>query len=278
MIKCGKCQSICKDTDILCGNCGASKNEFIRGGESSKSQNMSLSKSQNNYNSKIKLSDNESIIKSYNAASMNGIFAAPVDGYITVTNKRVIFQSESNTSFYRSEVPIEDVSGTRIYNGVGWDILSMVKCGILSIISLFFFNIWLKSMDYYYTSSTANISAVIGLVVGAIAIYMGCRSYNQSYNISIYSKGASSSPISIGDHTFGFGLTGQGAACTITAVPSVDTKVMIEELGALILDIKTLGDHAIDKWSNDKKTETKFNEDKNIELNNSNENKDEFTF
>ena len=132
-------------------------------------------------------------------------------------------------------------------------------------------------MDYY-SSSTANTSAVIGLVIGAIAIYMGCRSYNQSYNISIYSKGASSSPISIGDRTFGVGLTGQGAAFTITAVPSVDTKVMIEELGALILDIKTLGNHAIDKWSNDEKIELKLNEDKNIELNNSNKNKDEFTF
>ena len=273
MIKCGKCGSKCSPTDILCGSCGASKQEFIRESVQTNTQAASSTinktvSAKNNLN--LKLSEQEVIIKSYNAATMKGQFSSPVDGYITVTNKRVIFQSTGEKTFYRSEVPVEEVSGTRVYHGTGWNILCLFRAAITAIIGLYIGYIILNS--YYGTTSTLD---TIVFIMFALTAYFGYISYNQSYNISIFSKGATSSPISVGDNTFGAGLTGQGAALTITAVPSKDTMVMIEELGALILDIKSLGNHAIDKWTNNEEKKIK---EKNYVCNTNKVNNDEFSF
>lgn len=46
-------------------------------------------------------------------------------------------------------------------------------------------------------------------------------------------------------------ITGQGAMFAEIANPTDETEAMMNELGAIVLDLKTLGDHAISKWKVD---------------------------
>jgi hypothetical protein len=79
-----------------------------------------------------------------------------------------------------------------------------------------------------------------------------------NYNLSIFSSGANGSPINIGDGLYGSKITGQGAAFSIIADPTSETERMMDEIGAIILDLKNLGDHAIKKWSNKLKDKKNF--------------------
>jgi len=89
------------------------------------------------------------------------------------------------------------------------------------------------------------------LVVGALGIYtlicIGFYSRRPTFSLSIGSKGGSSTPINISGAT-GFGIFDVAAGKALTAEPAEEAESMLKELGAVILDIQTLGDFGINKW------------------------------
>jgi len=132
----------------------------------------------------VTLSENEVKVKTYHCTTLK---RPRGEGYLTVTNKRVVFHaygtSAQGQSKLVSEVPIETVSAIRTY----------------------------------------------------------------------YGSGAMGTPINLGAGSFGADMTGQGAAMSVMAQPTSETEMMMNELGAMILDFKSMGDHAIDKWLHGKK-------------------------
>lgn len=53
-----------------------------------------------------------------------------------------------------------------------------------------------------------------------------------------------------------FGTSGNNAWMSIIAGPGHDAVTLVREIGALVLDIQTMGDHAIMKWEHRATTDT----------------------
>lgn len=68
-----------------------------------------------------------------------------------------------------------------------------------------------------------------------------------TFSLSIGSKGGSSTPINISGAT-GFGIFDIAAGKALTAEPAEQAEPMLKQLGAVVLDIQTLGDFGINKW------------------------------
>jgi hypothetical protein len=68
-----------------------------------------------------------------------------------------------------------------------------------------------------------------------------------TFSLAISSKGGSDTPISISGAS-GLGLFSVSAGKALSAEPAVDAELMLQELGAVILDIQMLGDMGINKW------------------------------
>jgi hypothetical protein len=67
--------------------------------------------------------------------------------------------------------------------------------------------------------------------------------------LAICSKGGSSTPISISGAS-GIGIFNASAGKALNAEPADEAEPMLKELGAIIMDIQTLGDIGIAKWKN----------------------------
>jgi len=235
MANCSKCGYVLKEGQVFCGSCGASR-------LSSSSQSTYSS-----YGNFVKLSENEVRIKTYHCTTLK---KPKGEGYITITNKRVVFHGYGNSSTGSSklvsDVPIETVSGIRTYYGTGLNILALIFGIIFSIPTL----IMLFNSDFgifaKYSSKAVWIPFLICL---GLAIFFLRRCKQGSYYLSIFSSGANGSPISIGDGSLGGRLTGQGALMTVVATPAADTQELMQEIGAIIMDFKSMGDHAIEKWA-----------------------------
>lgn len=232
MIRCKKCGMSNEDDSPLCSECDQKLSEMaLNYSEKEKIEGRSF----------VALGDNEIRIKTYHCTTIK---KPQGEGYLTVTNKRVIFHGYGKfgggCSRIVSEVPIESVSGIRFYYGKGFNILFIILGVIFSFLSLYM----LLSLD-----KTEDIFTLIGLL---IALLLACLCLRNSrkcfYNIWVYSSGASSAPIDFGNSTFSNRITGQAALMSIVADVSEDTELLMKELGALILDLKTMGDHAISKW------------------------------
>lgn len=242
-------------------------------------------------------------------------------GYLAVTNKRVIFQacgtSNAGPSVIQSEVPIEDVSGISSYKGtyfslgrllsawilsaalagpasillalagsadrgfgqaLGWLLLlgafalsfhfpreSLWRSVLVTVAPAGFFGLvsslsplGLLASPYglygsygrygYASSGGAELAMLISVPISIYALvcywwYARCP----TFSLSISSSGGSSTPISIAN-TSALGIFSTAAGRALNAEPAPDAEVMLKELGAVILDIQTMGDFGINKW------------------------------
>ncbi|WP_234121954.1 zinc ribbon domain-containing protein [Clostridium hydrogenum] len=236
MSNCSNCGAEYNENDTFCGECGAPINS-------------SSNKSSLDYKTFVALSEGEVKVKTYHCTTLK---KPQGEGFVTVTNKRVIFhafgKSGGGSSKLVSEVPIETISGVRTYFGTGINIMELVLGILFSLISLFFmFN---KTWGVF-SEFGSKISIIPLAIFLTLAIVFLLKFRKVSYELSVYSTGANGSPINFGDGSFGNKLTGQGAAATISAFPSEDTVELMREIGAIILDFKSMGDHAIEKWAPD---------------------------
>ena len=187
----------------------------------------------------LELSEGEVVVRCYHITNTKKPKAR---GDVAVTNKRIIYQGKGKSSTAVTEVPIESVSGIGTYYGSGWN-LGRLLLGIIIIIAGFamFFLVF---------------PPIIGTIIGVLMIF---SSYNSGYSLSIKSSGVTgvgiavgSSDISVTDGSFLkdlFSTSGQGAALAKNASPTIEAIQMMNELGAIVMDLKTIGDRAIEKWS-----------------------------
>jgi len=108
-----------------------------------------------------KLSENELIVRTYQCTSIRQLLMRPSIGYLTITNKRVVYHSESQTvgsqNAIISEIPVSDVSGISTFIGQSFNVLTFLLFGVAT---------------YFVTMVLANILPdwITGWVVSILLI------------------------------------------------------------------------------------------------------------
>jgi hypothetical protein len=156
--------------------------------------------------------EGESSVRSYHITSLKSrLLSLETEGYLTITNKRVVFYASGSSyggrSILQSEVPIEDVSGINCYKGTYFSFLAFFAAilaayiaatilvsiiGFLIIQSDISFDnyeavlvmIWLLAIaaligsffiprDNIYRSVLAGISAMLFVALGGLGMVTG---------------------------------------------------------------------------------------------------------
>lgn len=87
----------------------------------------------------FQLSDaNEQIVRSYECTRIKRWFVPPTLGYLTVTNKRIVFHSSGTSltgkSSMLNEMPLDDVVGLNVYEGVSVSWLRFLIFAVLAYV------------------------------------------------------------------------------------------------------------------------------------------------
>ena len=219
------------------------------------------------------------------------------NGYLGITNKRVIFQALSTTgkekNIIQSEVPISDVSGISSYKGFYSNPSYILRAILITIIAIGLSMSLFGAMRYSMDDFTAlgwifGIGAIVGtyflsftsiwrapvagvavaaffnlgrgtfyssgngfatfLAIAASVYTLFCiekYSRRPTFSLAINSKGGSSTPIVISAAKGLNAALGKG----LNAEPAQDADVLLNEIGAVIMDIQMMGDYGIAKWS-----------------------------
>ncbi len=182
------------------------------------------------------LADGEVVVKQYQCANVSG-----AKGYMTVTNKRLMFNAYGGASRLSQEVTLSSVSGISSFYGVNFDFKKIIIAVVLGIMGLMMI----------FTSGDglgSSISMIIGVILLGAAALIAFLGIKRAFMISIYAKDVNLSPIVVGEGPTT--LFGNKALYALEGTRTAETDKMINELGALVQDLQTLGDHAIDKWKN----------------------------
>ena len=245
MMFCDQCGSPIEEGCAFCGDCGAPapRNDAAANPSSGNGNIISPSgqapsqqvekkrpyRGKPGPNGLPALAENEIVIRRYHCCSIKRPSA---EGDLTVTNKRLIFHSEGSSSRVVKEVPINAVGGLDCYTGLNLQMGLLVFGVLLVLSSLFLFSV------------NGFIGAMV-FVAGVGAIIFSIR---HSFFMCVYTQNTSSSSISLGSGMFSRG-PGNGALYSLQSEPTQDTVRMMVELGAIVQDLQTMGDHAVEKWS-----------------------------
>ncbi|MCI0558929.1 MAG: hypothetical protein MN733_10570 [Nitrososphaera sp.] len=103
--------------------------------------------------------EHEQIVRTYKCITLKRWFVAPTTGYLTVTNKRIVFHSTgkslTSNSLLISEMPLEDVAGLSIYEGLSFNwLLFLLFTGlayfttqlIVALLPRFFISYWVVAL------------------------------------------------------------------------------------------------------------------------------------
>jgi len=276
--------------------------------------------------SEFYLSDNEQIVRNYECTKRFRLLAPAVIGYLTITNKRIVYHSQAKSltgsSAVVSEVALDDFSGLRtsISSSFNW-IFFLIFCLIMYfatflLISIFprFLTGWFmaillmvpylfsllfeknifsqefqqqflrsineipgseilrkKDRTYYVglfrlvfwfgmalitwniVKSSALIQfSILTLFLLAVVYYFIYRAIFgriKSFNLAISSRSPKNAGITIPGNPLSLILGGDAAVQTLYAGPGKDAEQIVSELGAILTDIRQLGDLGIQKWT-----------------------------
>lgn len=195
------------------------------------------------------LADGEQLVKKYNCVEVKKPISS--EGCLYVTNKRVLFAATGNGSRLYNEVSLDSVSGVSSFYGTNCNF----KMFAIGVFCLCFGLMGLTSCQStnqaatYYGTTTSPIASGFGmlgllfLVAGGFLMY---NSFRKNFTLRIYSSKATGSPIEFGGGPSS--IIGNGALLALAGEPTEATDRMLNELGAMIQDLQTYGDHAISRW------------------------------
>ena len=183
----------------------------------------------------LRLANNEKIVKNYDYSTLSrGFFKKHiVQNSLTVTDKRVVLQSVSEHSISRKEIPVSSAEYIDAsYATKGRSLLATILTGILMIACLimsFVFKsdtidvgaLMLIPAALFFVLTVINLLKFIFALGGAVVVVIGGR----RPEINLISLGASTM------------IEGKGAASMKIKVNREIAPVMVNELGAVIMDI-----------------------------------------
>ena len=251
MVICSKCGFKCNDGSKFCTKCA---NKLVQEkGKKEKVNEKFVS------NTNIFLADGEVNVKSYHCTTFPNNFLTrflclATDGYISVTNKRVIFYSDGKVSQTISEVDIDKVGGIVGHSGKGWNLLALVAWFpiyiFLAVFTLFQFEL-LSSMDDF----SAIPMILISLVLIGITAYVGWLFIRPwLYKFYVTDGGLENSQVgtgSVGNKTNWWVIgAGQNTSKSVRILfPAKDSEKAMRELRTVVKDIQTLREFGIEKWT-----------------------------
>ena len=181
------------------------------------------------------LAEDETAIRTYNCAKITiSLFRPKLMGFLTVTNKRMLYEGYGQKNHLLMETPIDQVAGIRTYYNTAINIALLVIGSIVSILGIGFLPEARRMMVYFWW---------LVLIIGVILILLSLR---RAYQLIVFSSASSNEAINIGTGPVGHVLN--NASYTLSASPTPDTERMLREIGALIQDVQQMGDGAIEKW------------------------------
>ena len=199
------------------------------------------------------LAENEVVIRKYLCARLvSGLFSQNTsNGYLYVTNQRVIYEGTDNNSRITMETPINSIGGITTYDGVN-------RNWILLIIGIFLLTATVFSGCISYATTSVYSSfgyrrdpsagAVLTfLVMTFVACFLIYKANHRAYMLEISSSAVAGTAVLIGEGPQSNFLSNK-SLYTLNAEPTAETNKMMSEIGALIHDIQMLGDGAIEKW------------------------------
>jgi hypothetical protein len=272
-------------------------------------------------NKTVTACDGEVSVKSYLCTSFSSmLFGIKADGYLEVTNKRLLFQAAGmgatkHKSVIHSEVPISEVVGVNIYKGKGFNLLRFIGGLILTLFiviivaaiitpllsflndspTTYQFIIWAlfagvlyfayvnrdtrenddsiiqsnikdnsfkelalvavglgflltlarESIGLYSQFGSGKFAIPVFLIVLLFALYRFSK--KSAFSLFIHSKSSSNAIVRISGPS-PMGAASSAASKALTAKPGVDSLLVLQELGAVILDLQNMGEYGIEKW------------------------------
>ena len=182
------------------------------------------------------LAEGEVIVRDYNCANVKG-----VAGYLTVTNKRLMFNATggNNSSRYSQEVTLSSVSGFTLHKGTNYNWMLIIIGAVMAILGISS----MSTLGQY--SSAGTTLGIVFIAIAALLIFLGVR---PAFQLIVYATDVNPSPIHVGEGPKS--IIGNAALYAFVSTPTADTDIMISELGALVQDLQSMGDLAIEKWQN----------------------------
>ena len=242
-MRCTKCGSELEKGARFCGVCGHSVEEDGQpAGAAPEDMNAGTSgykpahqfRAVNRMPDGIALGTDERIVRQYRIGRYT-LWQGNIE--VIVTNKRVIRYEESSL-FGMKNNRIDEVNIDSVH-GVSTDMRrSISPMGILAGLLVIVLGFVLKSVLF--------VSGLLGLVFGALIIF---NSFRPTLNFRLHgSVGGDILDTSVNDKGR-FLRFGNGTTPVFQFHPTEETTVMLKEIGAVMYDLKTLGDAAIPRWT-----------------------------
>lgn len=210
----------------------------------------------------VLFSENEQEVKTYHCTQLR---FPPCAGYLTVTNKRLIFHGFSagfgnsimekvfnssnvetgTNSRIVNEVKIDSISGLNTFYGAKINAGKFILGIALLILAIVLFATSSRVSWSTGRRSISGFQVILGIVALGLSIWQFSKTFRRTFFCKVYSSQATGA-ISIGEGMGG--IIGGAATFSMSALPTAQTDLMIKELGAMILDIQALGDRGVKKW------------------------------
>lgn len=186
----------------------------------------------------VAMADGEQVVREYKVTRMD---RPKADGYLAVTNRRLIFASEAQGIAGRSalvrETHIPDISGLTGYIGKGLSIGRVILIVILALIGI--------------ALGSAFWPLFVFLAIPAYMAWRLLSSPGTEIILVVHARGQSESPVAlVAEQATGmFGLFGGHARLAgVVLGPGPDAERALQEIGALVLDLQSSGDMALERW------------------------------
>jgi hypothetical protein len=242
---CEKCGTQFDDTENFCSKCGApnpakqAARQSVRT-EPTETRTANWATAGANGGASPVLAKEEKVVKTYHCSKLR---FPSCDGYLSVTNRRVIFHGYAAGSRIVDEVQLDSVSGLSTFYGGRLKVAQLIAALVMTLVSIW--ALTQAASDSFIKIQILPTPLAVILLVLAVILLITC--YRKMFFLKVYSSKANGSPIAIGEGYGGFG--GNGAVFTVTAAPTAETDAMMLELGALVSDLQRTGDYGTADWT-----------------------------
>jgi len=198
--------------------------------------------------------NSEREVKTYHCTRWN---FPKLDGFLTVTTERVIFHGSSKTvpattkpgNRIVEEAELKSVSGISSFYGTKFNWIWAAVGLVLLLGGLIGVNACAEIVGKDYLPMGIIIAGALGVMIGIVAFVGGILiivllAFQKAFFLNIYSSQSAGTPISIGN-----AKEANHVLLSLCGKPTEETDQMMNDLGAMIIDLKADKKQAYEEWS-----------------------------
>ncbi|MCL2105450.1 MAG: hypothetical protein FWH26_00015 [Oscillospiraceae bacterium] len=197
--------------------------------------------------------NNERTVKTYHCTRWN---FPKLDGHLTVTTERVIFHGadKAKTPDQKpgnrivEEAEIKSVSGLSSFYGTKFNLMWFIIGLAVMIGGIVGARVCVAGLGSRYVPAQIMVLAGLGVLLGLAAIIAGVLiilllAFQKAFFLNVYSSQSAGTPISIGNAD-----KANHVLLSLCGKPTEETDLMMTELGAMLIDLKTDKKQAYEAW------------------------------